>query len=64
MISHGAASVLLVVYSPYTPSSSFLAPYEIMGFRDEKEFCNGLLVSRSVEYDNFFLLCTTFLQFT
>ena len=35
-----ASSVLLDVYSPYTPSSSFLALRANMRFRDEEEFSN------------------------
>jgi len=38
------ASVLLGVYSPYTPSSSVLGSLEILRFRYETEFLDDLII--------------------
>jgi len=40
-ISAAASSVLLCVYSPYTPSSSFLASHEIPSLRYEEDIFNS-----------------------
>ena len=43
-ISAATASVLLAVYSPYTPSSSVLVSLEILQFRYEEGFLDSFSV--------------------